>query len=125
MTSQHVGPILLSYLLQSLQRGDLAWIGCIYAFSIFLGVSLGSLCEAQYYQNVILVGFRLRSTLVATIFHKSLRLTHKGCKNFSSGKITNMVTTDANALQEICKVLHDLWSAPFLIIISRFFSTSN
>ncbi|KAL6333051.1 hypothetical protein AAG906_022748 [Vitis piasezkii] len=28
-----------------------------------------------------------------------------------------MVTTDANALQEICKVLHDLWSAPFLIII--------
>ncbi|WJZ96869.1 hypothetical protein VitviT2T_015516 [Vitis vinifera] len=29
-----------------------------------------------------------------------------------------MVTTDANALQEICKALHDLWSAPFLIIIS-------
>uniref|UniRef100_F6HLW3 Uncharacterized protein n=1 Tax=Vitis vinifera TaxID=29760 RepID=F6HLW3_VITVI len=36
---------------------------------------------------------------VATIFRKSLRLNHEGCKNFSFGKITNMVTTDANALQ--------------------------
>ena len=54
---EFVGPILLSYLLQSLQRGDPAWIGRIYAFSIFLGVSLGLLCEAQYYQNVIVLVF--------------------------------------------------------------------
>ncbi|CBI30979.3 unnamed protein product, partial [Vitis vinifera] len=74
---------------------------CFYLF-IFISLldcSLGLLCEAQYYQNVIRVGFRLRSTLVATIFRKSLRLNHEGCKNFSFGKITNMVTTDANALQ--------------------------
>ncbi|OMO92331.1 hypothetical protein COLO4_17675 [Corchorus olitorius] len=37
--------------------------------------------------------------LVAAIFHKSLRLTREARKNFSSGKITNMITTDANALQ--------------------------
>ncbi|RVW98491.1 ABC transporter C family member 12 [Vitis vinifera] len=36
---------------------------------------------------------------VAAIFRKSLRLTHEGRKNFPSGKITNMMTTDANALQ--------------------------
>ncbi|KAJ0017776.1 hypothetical protein Pint_11105 [Pistacia integerrima] len=37
--------------------------------------------------------------LVAAIFRKSLRLTHESRKNFPSGKITNMITTDANALQ--------------------------
>ncbi|XP_075666925.1 ABC transporter C family member 12-like isoform X3 [Castanea sativa] len=99
--SQFVGPVLLNHLLQSMQRGDPAWIGYIYAFSIFAGVSLGVLCESQYFQNVMRVGFRLRSTLVAAIFRKSLRLTHEGRKNFSSGKITNMVTTDANALQTV------------------------
>ncbi|XP_073264842.1 ABC transporter C family member 12-like isoform X2 [Populus alba] len=91
--SQFVGPIVLSHLLQSMQRGDPAWIGYIYAFLIFLGV-------------------------VAAIFRKSLKLTHEGRKNFPSGKITNMITTDANALQQICQQLHGLWSAPFRITIS-------
>ncbi|KAL5577348.1 hypothetical protein UlMin_019047 [Ulmus minor] len=116
--SQFVGPVLLSHLLQSMQRGDPAWIGYIYAFFIFVGVSLGVLCESQYFQNVMRVGFRLRSTLVAAIFRKSLRLTHESRKNFPTGKITNMITTDANALQQICQQLHGLWSAPFRITMS-------
>ncbi|KAG7963324.1 hypothetical protein I3843_09G112700 [Carya illinoinensis] len=116
--SQFAGPILLNHLLESMQRGNPAWIGYIYAFSIFIGVSLGVLCESQYFQNVMRVGFRLRSTLVAAVFRKSLRVTHESRKKFSSGKITNMMTTDANALQQICQQLHGLWSAPFRIIIA-------
>ncbi|XP_030512710.2 ABC transporter C family member 12-like isoform X7 [Rhodamnia argentea] len=116
--SQFVGPTLLNHLLQSLQRGDPAWIGYVYAFSILVGVSLGVLCEAQYFQNSFRTGFRLRSTLVAAIFRKSLRLTHEGRKKFQSGKITNMITTDANAIQQICQQLHNLWSAPFRIVIA-------
>ncbi|VVA93078.1 unnamed protein product [Arabis nemorensis] len=116
--SQFVGPVILSHLLRSMQEGDPAWVGYIYAFLIFIGVTLGVLCEAQYFQNVWRVGFRLRSTLVAAIFHKSLRLTHEARKNFASGKVTNMITTDANALQQISQQLHGLWSAPFRIIVS-------
>ncbi|KAL6991625.1 Multidrug resistance-associated protein 9 [Sarracenia purpurea var. burkii] len=116
--SQFVGPVLLNHLLQSMERGDPAWIGYIYAFSIFIGVSVGVLCESQYFQNVMRVGFRLRSTLVAAVFRKSLRLTHEDRKKFPSGKITNLMTTDANALQQICQQLHGLWSAPFRISIA-------
>ncbi|KAI3740119.1 hypothetical protein L2E82_30538 [Cichorium intybus] len=116
--SQFVGPVILNYLLQSLQRGDPSWIGYVYAFSIFVGVSLGVLCEAQYFQNVARTGFRIRSILVAAVFRKSLRLTQEARKNFPSGKITNMITTDANALQQICNQLHGLWSAPFRIVLS-------
>ncbi|EEF35769.1 ABC transporter C family member 12 [Ricinus communis] len=116
--SQFVGPVLLNHLLQSMQQGDATWIGYVYAFSIFVGVSLGVLCESQYFQNVMRTGFRLRSTLVAAIFRKSLRLTHESRKNFPSGKITNMITTDANSLQQICQQLHGLWSAPFRITMS-------
>ncbi|CAK7350707.1 unnamed protein product [Dovyalis caffra] len=94
--SQFVGPIVLSHLLQL----------------------FGALCESQFLQNVLRVGFRLRSTLVAGIFRKSLKLTHEGRKNFPSGKITNMITTDANVLQQMCQQLHGLWSAPFRITMS-------
>ncbi|KAF9620671.1 hypothetical protein IFM89_013971 [Coptis chinensis] len=38
--SQFVGPVILNYLLQSMQQGDPAWIGYIYAFSIFAGVQI-------------------------------------------------------------------------------------
>lgn len=118
--SQFVGPLLLNQLLQSMQQGDPAWIGYVYAFAIFVGVVFGVLCEAQYFQNVMRVGYRLRSTLVAAVFRKSLRLTHEGRKNFQSGKITNLMTTDAEALQQVCQSLHTLWSAPFRITVSLF-----
>ncbi|CAN1249285.1 ABC transporter C family member 2 [Linum perenne] len=116
--SQFVGPVILSHLLQSMQNGEPTWIGYAYAFSIFIGVSLGVLTESQYFQNVMRIGFRLRSTLVAAIFRKSLRLTHEARKNFPTGKITNMITTDANTIQQVCQQLHNLWSAPFRITLS-------
>ncbi|KAG8385226.1 hypothetical protein BUALT_Bualt03G0020100 [Buddleja alternifolia] len=116
--SQFIGPLILNRLLQSMQRGDPAWIGYIYAFSIFVGVVFGVLCEGQYFQNVMRVGYRLRSTLVAAVFRKSLRLTHESRKKFLSGKVTNLMTTDAEALQQICQSLHTLWSAPFRIIVA-------
>ncbi|XVE48508.1 hypothetical protein DITRI_Ditri01bG0007400 [Diplodiscus trichospermus] len=116
--SLYTGPILLNHLLQSMQRGDPACIGYTYAFLMFLGVLCTVLLEAQYVQNIWRVGFRLRSTLVAAIFHKTLRLTHEAHKNFPSGKITNMITSDANALQQVCQQLHLLWSGPFQITIA-------
>ncbi|KDP34963.1 hypothetical protein JCGZ_09251 [Jatropha curcas] len=116
--SQFVGPLILNQLLQSMQQGDPAWIGYVYAFSIFVGVVFGVLCEAQYFQNVMRVGYRLRSTLIAAVFRKSLRLTHESRRKFASGKITNLMTTDAEALQQICQSLHTLWSAPFRITIA-------
>jgi ABC-type transport system involved in cytochrome bd biosynthesis fused ATPase/permease subunit len=125
--SQFVGPVILSHLLRSMQEGDPAWVGYVYAFIIFVGVTLGVLCEAQYFQNVWRVGFRLRSTLVAAIFHKSLRLTHEARKNFASGKVTNMITTDANALQvylgSVKLVLHN-YGFVTAKIVSLFFTAN-
>ncbi|KAF3338928.1 ABC transporter C family member 2-like protein [Carex littledalei] len=112
--SQFVGPVVLSLLLTAMQRGDPAWTGYIYAFSIFAGV----FCVKQYFQNVMRTGFRLRTTLVAAVFRNSLRLTHESRRKFASAKITNLMTTDAEALQQICQQLHSLWSAPFRIVTS-------
>jgi ABC-type multidrug transport system fused ATPase/permease subunit len=116
--SQFVGPLILNQLLQSMQTGGPASVGYIYAFSIFLGVTLGVLFEAQYFQNVMRVGYRLRSTLIAAVFRKSLKLTYESRRKFATGKITNLMTTDSESLQAICQSLHTLWSAPFRIIIA-------
>ena len=41
----------------------------------------------------------------AAVFHKLLRLTHEAHKKFASGKITNLMTTDAESLQ-VCSLYH-------------------
>ncbi|KAL4010223.1 hypothetical protein IC575_030453 [Cucumis melo] len=104
--------------MQCIQRGDPPRIGYIYAFSIFVGVLFGVLCEAQYLHNVMRVGFRLRSVLVASIFRKSMRLTHEDSNKFGTGKITNLMTSDTAALENITKSLHELWSSIFRIIVA-------
>lgn len=116
--SQFVGPLILNQLLLSMQQRGPAEIGYIYAFSIFVGVVLGVLCEAQYFQNVMRVGFRLRSTLIAAVFRKTLKLTNESRRKIASGKITNLMTTDSESLQQVTQSLHTLWSAPFRIIIA-------
>eukprot|EP00250_Pteridium_aquilinum_P010315 c19292_g1_i1 orf=266-5158(-) len=115
--SQFVGPIMLNLLLQSMQRGEPAYIGYFYAASIFVGVMGGVLCEGQYFRNVLRVGFRTRATLVAAIFRKTLRITQEGRKGFTSGKILNLMTSDAESLQQICQQLHAVWSAPIRIVV--------
>ncbi|KAL8248288.1 hypothetical protein R6Q59_005156 [Mikania micrantha] len=116
--SQFVGPLILNQLLLAMQERAPAQIGYIYAFSIFVGVVLGVLCEAQYFQNVMRVGYRLRSTLIAAVFRKTLRLTNESRRKIASGKITNLMTTDSESLQQVTQSLHTLWSAPFRIIIA-------
>ncbi|CAK9207810.1 unnamed protein product [Sphagnum jensenii] len=116
--SQFVGPVFLSFLLEAMQNCEPVWKGYMYATCIFVGLMLGVLCEGHYFQNVMRVGFRIRSTLVAAVFRKSLCLTQAGRKAFTAGKITNIMTTDVNALQQICQHAHALWSAPIRIVVA-------
>ncbi|XP_047332548.1 ABC transporter C family member 12-like [Impatiens glandulifera] len=116
--AQLMGPVLLNRLLKSMEKGDPTWVGYAYAFTMFINVSFGVLCEGQYFQNVWRVGFRIRSILVAAVFRKTLRLTHESRKNFSTGKTMNLMTTDATALQLVCQQLHNIWSSPFRITMA-------
>ncbi|KAK1686480.1 hypothetical protein QYE76_047328 [Lolium multiflorum] len=55
---------------------------------------------------------------IAAVFRKSLRLTNDSRKKFASGRITNLISTDAESLQQVCQQLHGLWSAPSRTVIA-------
>eukprot|EP00897_Mesotaenium_endlicherianum_P008662 jgi/Mesen1/7824/ME000417S07136 len=116
--AQFVGPLMLKSLLASMQDGKPAWHGCLYALVILLGLTMGVLCEAQYFQNVMRVGFQIRIALVASVFRKSLQLSYSGRSKFSSGRIVNMMTSDSDAVTSVCQNLHNLWSSPTRICIA-------
>lgn len=116
--AQFVAPAMLSILLTAMQEGQPSWKGYLYASCIFLGQVFGVLCEAQYFQCVMRVGFQVRSAVVAAVFRKSLYLSHKGRSGFSSGRIVNMMSSDSETLQQVCQSLHNLWSAPLRIVVA-------
>ena len=61
-------------------------------------------------------GFRLRALLVHEVFDKVLYLTPSARARFSSGRIFNLVTTDAETLQMLFQNILGVISSPARII---------
>ena len=61
-------------------------------------------------------GFRLRALLVHQVFKKVLFLTPGAQHSFTSGRIFNLVTSDAETLQQLCQNLLGVISSPARII---------
>ena len=116
--SQFTGPILMSWILRGLTEFSVLNL-MILAFAMYISQITGAVGEGQYFQTGMRVGMQLRSTLMAMIFRKSLRLSvHSRLHEVSGGKMTNMISSDTESLQSFCEVMHVLWSAPLRIVTS-------
>jgi len=113
--SQFVGPFFLSLLL-TIKPGE-TYLGFIYALGIFAGQVIGMAAENQFFQIAMKVGVRCRAALVSKVFHKALVLSHTGWSQ-NPNDMNNLVTSDCEALQAIFQSLHNIWSAPFRIILA-------
>ena len=118
--SQFAGPLIMSAILTQMASVSPSPIHLsILAFCMYLSQIIGGVGEAQYFQNGMIIGMELRSSLMSLIFKKSLRLTpHARMYGVSEGKLTNMISSDTESLQSFCEVMHVLWSAPLRIVCS-------
>ena len=121
---QFLGPIIMSQILAqisnpvSLQETPTLYLSLL-AISMYVSQLMGGICEAQYFQTGMRIGMQVRSSLMALIFRKSLRLTVDARHHqVSAGKMTNMMSSDTEQLQSFPEFMHVLWSAPFRIISS-------
>ncbi|ODQ80199.1 hypothetical protein BABINDRAFT_161174 [Babjeviella inositovora NRRL Y-12698] len=71
----------------------------------------------QYFQRAFDTGMKLKSSLISTIYQKSLKLSNesKGSKN--TGDIVNLMSVDTQRLQDLTQNLTIMWSGPFQIIL--------
>ena len=60
-------------------------------------------------------GFRLRALLVHQVFKKTLFLSPGAQHQFTSGRIFNLVTSDAETLQQLCQNILGVISSPVRI----------
>ena len=115
------GPILLNLLVSYMEKKtEPEQNGYWYAAGLFLSTLLGSFCSTQFDYNCSIVGNKIRTAIITTIYRKSLSVSSVSVKAFSSGQIINFMSTDTDRIVNFCPSFHAFWSLPFQIAVSLY-----
>ena len=97
------------------------WKGYFFGFLLFFTVLLQSLFLNSYFQTTMLIALKMRTTLIAAIYKKSLKVSQSSKKESSVGEIVNLMSVDVQRFMDVLPYLNMLWSAPLQICISGYF----
>ena len=89
--------------------------------AIALAMFATSVCQTaalhQYFQRAFETGMRVKSSLTAMIYAKSLRLSNESRATKSTGDIVTYMSVDQQRLSDLTQWGQQLWSAPFQITL--------
>lgn len=115
------GPILLNLLVSYMEKkSEPEQNGYWYASGLFLATLLGSFCSTQFDYNCSVVGYKIRTAIITTIYRKSLCVNSVSAGKFSTGQIINFMSTDTDRIVNFCPSFHAFWSLPFQIGVSLY-----
>ncbi|KAJ5536597.1 Metal resistance protein YCF1 [Penicillium frequentans] len=117
-----VQPQLLRYLItfiDSYRRPDPQPVirGVAIALAMFIVSVCQTSCLHQYFQRAFDCGMRVKSSLTALIYAKSLRLSSEGRSSKTTGDIVNHMAVDQQRLSDLTQFGTQLFSAPFQITL--------
>ena len=91
--------------------------GAAIAIAMFAVSIAQTVCLHQYFQQAFETGMRIKSSLTAMVFAKSMKLSNEGRASKSTGDIVNYMAVDSQRLQDLTQFAQMLWSAPFQIVL--------
>ena len=91
--------------------------GAAIAIAMFFVSVSQTVCLHQYFQRAFETGMRVKTSLTAMIYAKSMRLSNEGRAAKSTGDIVNYMAVDTQRLQDLTQYGQMLWSAPFQIAL--------
>ncbi|XP_055295156.1 multidrug resistance-associated protein 1-like [Sitodiplosis mosellana] len=105
---------------QNIKQNPL-WHGIFYAVLLFVVATLQTLLSSQCSQRIAMVGLRIRTTLVSTVYRKALRLSNTARKESTVGEVVNLMAVDAQHLMDLSSYIHEIWSCPLKIALALYF----
>lgn len=82
---------------------------------------LTSLLNGQYYYKTYMVGFRIRTALISSIYRKALTISSVAKKDTTVGEIINLMAVDAMRFIEMLQHAHMVWAGPLVIALAIYF----
>lgn len=117
VTASVASPLLLRRLLQLLSRDhhDSAVMWLVGA--LFCSALTTSMTAHHMFHVLLKMMIRVRTGLIAAIFHKALALTVASRQQANAGQIINLMGTDAQKFVNVLNVMHSIWMHPIQITV--------
>lgn len=80
-----------------------------------------SFCLRHYFYRCYRTGLRIRTAVVLAVYRKALRLSAAERQHRSVGEIVNLVSVDANRMQNLVTYLHAVWYSFVQIGLAMYF----
>ncbi|XP_076072760.1 multidrug resistance-associated protein 1-like isoform X1 [Mytilus galloprovincialis] len=119
---QFISPLILRLLIRfTKDKEEYEWRGYLYSVLMFLVAVVQSLILHQYFHGAQLVGMRLRTSIIAAVYNKMLKLSSSARRTATVGEIVNLMAVDAQRFMDLMTYFHTIWSGPFQIALSLYF----
>ncbi|XP_076803654.1 ATP-binding cassette sub-family C member 10-like isoform X2 [Clavelina lepadiformis] len=112
------GPILLNFLVSYVENKEPVVNGVYYATGLFASTLVGSLLITHFDYQVNKVSIAIKSSLIGAVYAKTMQAKPVAMATFSSGEITNFMSTDVNRVVNFGPSFHQFWSLPFQVIVT-------
>lgn len=117
-----VGPQVLHAIIVFLRDPEAPlWHGLALTLGITCSQILMSLCLRHYFFKCYKTGLRVRTAIVLAVYRKALVLSAAERQTKTLGEITNLMSIDAQRLQDLMNYMNSIWSSPLQICLSLFF----
>ncbi|CAG9462430.1 unnamed protein product [Pedinophyceae sp. YPF-701] len=110
-------PLVLEFLLKSVQEDEAKWQQAMFALIMFAAAMTQSFLVNTYFHINFRIGMHVKVALVHMLFNKGLRIRGSVRSEYGTGKLLNLTSNDAMKLWMMPSYLHTVWSAPFQIIL--------
>ncbi|KAJ3128571.1 hypothetical protein HK098_003997 [Nowakowskiella sp. JEL0407] len=127
-TSNILSPLIVQQLILFLQTSDVAekssrtpppvWFGYVIAVVLFLMQCIAGFLTHKTMESLMITGLRVKTAIIAGLYKKCLRLSSLSRQIHSTGRIVNLMSTDAARLDRATAFLHFSWSAPYQLVVA-------
>nr|XP_020746844.1 canalicular multispecific organic anion transporter 1 [Odocoileus virginianus texanus] len=97
------------------------WTGYLYSILLFVVALIQSVCLQYYFQLCFMLGMKVRTTIMASVYKKALTLSNRARKQYTIGETVNLMSVDAQKLMDVTNFIHLLWSNVLQIILAIYF----
>lgn len=97
------------------------WKGIMYAVVLFIVAAAQTFILSQYNDRMLVVGLRIRTALINTIYRKALVVSNATRKESTVGEIVNLMAVDAQRFMDLTLYINMIWSAPLQIALAIYF----
>jgi ATP-binding cassette subfamily C (CFTR/MRP) protein 1 len=120
--SLFVGPQVLNGLIHFLRDSHAPMTrGLALTAAVTVSQLLMSFCLRHYFFKCYLTGLRIRSAVVVAVYNKALVLHSAERQTRTLGEITNLMSIDAQRMQDLTTYLHAVWYSFVQIGLALFF----